>query len=339
MIIEIPTLREKSTLDFIKSLYHTNPSNENEVVFCFDADFVTPLGMLLCCSAVKEFSIKNEEIPMRMELSACRGSGYAGHMGFFKTISNSIAIGKCPGQANGNKNYVPITVLDFVALQKKAFQEGISSEMNKTIDIKSYALASVLCRSNTNLQQLFTYITREVLRNIPEHSESLEAIICAQFWPRNGKAEIAIIDEGIGIRRSLRKNEMHRKYIITDTDALKSAIKPGISQAFSPDKKNKSRDVWANSGFGLFMASEICKRLNGEFWMISGEKAIQVNSAGITEHNTYFEGTAIGIEFDISKLDNTQEMIDEIVAAGEKEAKSIRNAFAHASEPSRSLFE
>lgn len=339
MEIIIPSLKEKNTLSFIKNLSDIETSNENEIVFCFDAEWVKPLGMALCCSAVKQFSFKNEEIPMRMELHNCNASGYASHMGFFRTISESIAIGNSPGEASGSQTYVPLTIIDLKDLQRRAFREGIVGEMNDIINIKSNQLASILCRSNNNMQQLFSYIIREILRNIPEHAETQEAIICAQYWPKNGKAEIAILDEGIGIKRSLRKNKMHREYINTDTDALISAVKPGISQAFSPDKKNMSRDVWANSGFGLFMASEICKRLNGEFWMISGEKAIQVNSAGITEHNTYFEGTAIGIEFDISKLDNTQEMIDEIVAAGEKEAKSIRNAFAHASEPSRSLFE
>ena len=339
MEIIIPSLTEKSTLNFIKRLSDIEIANENEIVFCFDAEWVKPFGMVLCCSAAKQFSFKYEEIPMRMELNDCAALGYASHMGFFRTISESIAIGNSPGEANGSQNYVPLTIIDLQALKRKAFQNGILGEMNDIINIKSNQLASVLCHSNINMQQLFSYIIREVLRNIPEHSETQEAIICAQYWPKNGKAEIAILDEGIGIKQSLRKNEMHRKYIEKDTDALKYAIKPGISQAFSPDKKNKSWDVWANSGFGLFMASEICKRLNGEFWMVSGEKALQVNSSGITEHNTFFEGTAIGIEFDITKLDNTQKMIDEIVEAGEKEAKSIRNAFAHASEPSRSLFE
>ena len=45
-------------------------------------------------------------------------------------------------------------------------------------------------------------------------------------------AEIAIVDEGIGIKESFRKNKIHREYIETDEDALELAIKAGISQAF-----------------------------------------------------------------------------------------------------------
>ena len=61
MEIIIPSLKEKNTLSFIKNLSDIETSNENEIVFCFDAEWVKPLGMALCCSAVKQFSFKNEE--------------------------------------------------------------------------------------------------------------------------------------------------------------------------------------------------------------------------------------------------------------------------------------
>ncbi len=336
MKINIPDLRKSNTIDFIKKLHEVDTSYGMEIEFVFKSNWVDPYGLLLCCSSIKNFSEHNKTMPMKMTISDADSVGYAGHMGFFKYISKTILVGNLPGQAKGSENYVPITVIDFEELHREAIEAGDYGDMNDTIESEAKRLSKVLCRSDVNMQRLFTYIIREILRNTPEHSESNKAVICAQYW-KNGKAEIAILDEGIGIKNSLRKNTVHKEYIITDLDALESAVKPGISQAFSPDKKNKSNDTWSNSGFGLYMASEICKRLQGEFWITSGEKAIRINNSGTTEFDTFFSGTAIGIKFNVSNLKNSQSLITEISKHGEEEAKSIRNAFKNASEPSKSL--
>jgi len=336
MEIVIPPLKTPNTLRFIKTLHELDITGEDEIALGFESNWVCPFGMILCCSALRQLRAANASTYMTMTVPHNQVSDYAGHMGFFKSVSESIDIGNAPGEASGNNNYVPITVIDFTELHRKAIEQGNYGDMNDTIETEAKRLSKVLCRSNSDMQRLFSYIIREILRNIPEHSDSNKAIICAQYWS-DGRAEIAILDEGIGIKNSLMKNTVHREYVKTDIDALESAIKPGISQAFSPDKKNNTHDEWSNSGFGLYMASEICKKLTGVFWMASGEKAIQVNCNGITEHNTFFNGTAIGIQFNVSHLKGSQQLITEIAKAGEKEAKSIRNAFKNASEPSKSL--
>ena len=336
MHITIPDLRSQDTIAFIKQLNEIDTSCRAEVFFDFNAGWVDPYGLLLCSSAIKNFRNRNKTIPMHMGSSDTKAADYSGHMGFFKYISESISIGKLPGEAKGSFNYVPITVIDFEQLHRQAIEAGNYGDMNDTIEAEAKRLSSVLCQSDNNLKKLFTYIIREILRNTPEHADSQTAIICAQYW-KNGRAEIAVLDEGIGIKNSLRKNAVHQKYILTDLDALESAVKPGISQAFSPEKKNQSNDTWSNSGFGLFMASEICKRLNGEFWITSGEKALRIDSTGATPFDTFFNGTAIGIEFNASNLRNPQNLITEVAKFGEEMSQSIRNAFKNASEPSKSL--
>ena len=60
-----------------------------------------------------------------------------------------------------------------------------------------------------------TYLIREILRNIPEHAEESSAWICGQYW-NDQTAEIAIVDEGIGIKKSLQRNSIHRAYATDD---------------------------------------------------------------------------------------------------------------------------
>lgn len=258
-------------------------------------------------------------------------------MGFFKAISKSISrVGKTPGAYGTNINYVPITAIDFDALHSFEIENGNYIEMGDIVEKKSQELAKVICRSDKNLQHLFSYIIREVLRNTPEHAETNEATICGQYWS-NGRASIAIVDDGIGIKKSLEKNSVHKEYVQTDEDALQVCVRPGISQSFTPEKKNKDQDPWANSGFGLYMSSEICKKLNGDFWIISGNKALKITRSGSTLYDTFFSGTAIGISFNVKNVEDSKKMIIDISKRGEFEAQGIRNAFQKASTPSKSL--
>lgn len=161
-------------------------------------------------------------------------------------------------------------------LQQQCIASGRFQELGDTIKQKSSELAKIICRNNIEMQALMTYLIREILRNIPEHADSDKAWICGQYWA-DGSAEIAIVDEGIGIKNSLQKNAIHRQYVLDDLSALQCAVKAGISQAFHPGRGNRSDDVWSNSGYGLFMASEICKELGGSFCIASGTDYLYID--------------------------------------------------------------
>lgn len=340
MEIKIPNLNSvKETLNWIYELNNLDISKIKEIRFKFSVDWITPLPTLLCISSIKRFKKDNPQI----KTSICvnyddKATDYAAHIGFFKSISDSIEFGNAPGEAKGSEKYIPITSLDFNAIHQAEIEKGNFEELNDSIESESKRLAKVLCQYNITLNKLFTYIFREILRNVPEHANINTAMIFAQYW-KNGNAEIAIIDNGIGLKQSFAQNPVHKKYILDDETALDAAVQPGISQAFIPSTKNKSTDTWSNSGFGLYMASEICKELHGDFWIISGSKAMNL-SVGLDAvfYDTNFNGTAIGLSFCTNDLKDAQKLISNISKRGEEKAKSIRNAFKKASEPSKSLF-
>lgn len=223
---------------------------------------------------------KHKDIPFYFQYCDTEAGSYAAHIGFFKSISDKIAIGNDPGEAKGSENYIPLTMLDLSQIQKDCSADGRILGIGDAIEIKSKSLAKILCRDNEEMVSLMTYLIQEIIRNIPEHAEIMTAWICGQYWPTKQEAEIAIVDEGIGIKGSLRKNYTHSTYIQSDEDAILCSIKPGISQAFTPARGNRLTDEWANSGFGLYMVSEICRKLQGLFWLASGEKYVRINSSG-----------------------------------------------------------
>ncbi|MCD7740811.1 MAG: ATP-binding protein [Ruminococcus sp.] len=320
------------------ALNEYNLSDGDDVNIKASMKWVRPFGMLVSANALRNFRKRfpNNSFCLTYKPSS-NGVSYAGHMGFFKSFSDSIAVGNAPGEAPGSENYIPITKFNLRQLHIDNIIAGIWGDIGDTIERKSGELSTILCRDNKELHYLMTYLIREILRNIPEHADASDAWICGQYWS-NHTAEIAILDTGIGIKRSLQKNAIHRKYVVDDLSALECAVKAGISQAFNPARGNKNDDVWSNSGYGLFMVSEICKKLNGSFCIASGNSYLYIYSDGrIKVGDTHIDGTAIKMGFSTQQLHSGKEIIAEIASLGEAQARTIQNAFQQASTPSKGL--
>ena len=343
MQITIPDLETSKVLSFAKTLNEieiNKLSPDEKVVFAANMNWVRPFGMLFAICSIKQFRRKYHDLNCSMYCDQARnGVSYAAQMGFFKAISEMLPIGKEPGEATGNENYVPVTELDFAEMCKTSISNGRMIDSEDLLEEKSSELATVLSRGDKDVHDILTYLIREMLRNIDEHSGTRKCLICGQYWS-DQTAEIAIIDEGQGILSSLRRNSIHRNYIETDEDALKWAIKAGISCAFKPDKSGgiTPSGLWENSGFGLYMAREICRNLNGTFTIVSGNQYLSILSNGhINTGDTYIQGTAIRMNISTRNLGESKKLIREIAAQGEEQAKTIRNAFKRASVPSKGL--
>lgn len=331
-----PDITKENMLELAVSLYNTKYEDK----LCFDFSEITwvePFGMLYAGMIIKDYCKKN--INKRYRIKYIENSDamtYAAHMEFFKFISNYLDIGNEPGEASGNNNYMPITKINFEEEYKEYSSNGCYPETGEVIEQKAGNLSKIIAHGNQELEIVLSYCLREMIRNISEHSETSDAWVCGQYWPKKGKAEIAIVDEGVGLKQSLCNNSFHRQYISNDTDALKYAVMPGISRAFSPTKKNTSNDIWSNSGFGLYMTSSLCKKLGGKFYLATGNKCLINNKENSVLCDTKYNGAAIGIELP-TNIEKASNIIKEISISGEKEAKNIRNTFESASKSSKDL--
>ena len=336
--IAIPELDLNNALCLENMLmnYQIEPSDDIVLDFSQMSNF-DPLPMLMAGAIIKRF--RHQYNNNSFLISGLSGKSYAGTMGFFKYLSESINFGKSPGEANGSTNYIPITSISVPTLQMQAMSDGRSFEIGEIIEKESARLSHVIDRGNVELHKLITYLVREILRNTPEHAQVDEMWICGQYWPSYRLAEIAIIDEGIGIYKSITQNAAHAKYINDNRSALKWAIRAGISESFRPayEFKTNEYDVWKNSGFGLYMVSQICQKLNGSFCLISFDDALLIDNHGTVEKSTSFHGTAIRIRVPTKNISVAQAIIDEIASQGEAEARTIKNAFKTASIPSKGL--
>ncbi len=336
MKIEIPILSTSNALTFSRSLH----SYDHDDKYFFDVSKINnyePLPMLLTAAAIRQFCEQRDLAPWDIQLlySENKNYDYACHMGFFQAAG--FPQGKAPGEAPGSSSYIPLTKLNIKEMQQEAIKNGEYIEQGDLIERKSDELAMVLAQGNRELQKMFRYLIREAIRNVPEHAGTNDVWICGQYWHNRDKAEIAILDEGIGVYESLKKNHIHDAYITTNEEALRWAIKPGVSVAFNPAKGQRSDDVWANSGYGLYMISEICKATGGWFTFVSGEDCLRAYTNDTRLYGAHFKGTALGIRIKPSNVRSYQSLIDAIKTSGEDTAKTIKNAFKEASVPSKGL--
>lgn len=284
------TLPRHLDLDSALSLGGWLSALQQEDDFVFDFQGVTgviePFGMLIASGEMRRLKARFPAATF-----VCRNYkhlSYPAHMGFFRSFG--LDTGNAPGQAPGSASYVPITLIRCEHLRASAADEGV--HVGDAVEAESKRLAGVLCGDEESpLFQTLSYSVRELMRNIVEHSEAPDIELCAQFWPKKSKVEVAILDRGVGIRQTLARNP--HIDASDDQKALNYALMPAVSGKAFKGSKRRERGPWGNSGFGLYMTNRICRN-GGSFFIASGGSGLLNNRTnGKKYFKTSYEGTAV----------------------------------------------
>lgn len=320
--IELPRrLDLRNSIGFARQLSETVPSEQ----FAFDfrqVTWVEPFGLLRTACAIRQFmesSVHGRSFRCLIDPSTdSKAIDYSAFMGFFKACN--FDYGNPPGRKPGF-SYVPIA---FEKISELAMmQEDFGSQMKR---IARELTVKLIMPYSKNLFRPVEFSFLEIIRNVVEHSESTELGYCAQYWPKNDKVEIAIVDTGIGLRRSLEQNP--HLGINSDGDALKYAILPGVSGKIYDGIPTDPDDEWQNSGFGLYMNYRLCNEA-GDFFICSGQEGLYrtVNSTDTHYMNTDFPGTILRLRLKPSNLSdrNLVELFNRYRVEGEEFARKSRN--------------
>jgi anti-sigma regulatory factor (Ser/Thr protein kinase) len=141
----------------------------------------------------------------------------------------------------------------------------------------------------------------EVVENVFYHAQSrTEAIVCAQAYKKKQKAELVIADTGRGIRAALSKVPAYRDQATDDCKAIRLAL-----------EKNVTTTGDVRRGIGLWVASEVIRRNEGELLILSRDGGLLVDGDGdhdVTDH--FWPGTLVVIEFRTDRPINTTAVYD-----------------------------
>ena len=302
------TVPERFERDSLAPFFEKLDVYRNVDNVCLDVGnlkFSYPTAMLVAGAKLREWVMYRRQNGLRSRRSGVDPSrrviSYLMHLGFFDFIG--MGVGKSVGEAGGSSSYLPITRVtrpEFNPFDQTVMDwyESIQHEANR--------LAKVLSQNDADALSTYVYAIREIIRNVFEHSKTEECFICGQRW-WGGKVEISIIDEGVGISSTLRESYE----IQTDDQALQLAIRPGVSRT----NAHAAQNVFDNSGFGLFVLSEVGNRF-GWFAIGSGSKRLIGTGGRNVIEDFSFPGTFIGIQL-FKPVVNFGLVLDEIIEQGE----------------------
>ena len=291
------------TLMFIDSF--KNLRLDRNYVFNFkNLKRIDPFSLLCLSSEIQLFKHNNPNSIFSAKNYEHRT--YEAHMGFFQSFG--LKYGKLPGEAINNNNYIPITLFDVQSIKNNA--RDLSIHPGEYLTNRAEEISEILTRGNNEvLKDVLTYCIREIFRNIVEHSKSSMFGFCAQYLPSINKVIFAVLDRGIGINEAISQNPKLK--IEDDLNAIYESLKPGVSGKVYAGQKNKPKGDWVNSGYGLFMTSNICKK-GGSFFIASNSKGILQTLKSTKEFDINIKGTGLILTIDTTQISNLKTMLEEL---------------------------
>lgn len=184
---------------------------------------------------------------------------------------------------------------------------------------ESLGVADAFTRTfGVEYQKTLRYVLSELLYNTIEHGKSdffwrghrypTPSILQFTWYEKINELHFIIADTGIGI-----KSHLSQAYpaIGSDEEAIRLAIQPEISGTFGAQDPYSNRN---NAGMGLFLSSNIVRRLRADMHIVSGNGMAHISPVDITSKNFDFSwpGTFVlvtvrldrGTEFALDSLMN-----------------------------------
>lgn len=306
-----------------------NAVNEDEILLDFsDISFAYPLATLVIGSSIRNLARDRRKAGKRTSIAGrktqSQAISYLEHIGFFGFLG--IQDANPVGAASGSRSYIPIQVIGYDRLGVS--QAATPSELQEAIQKFSEEKAEWLAPSilEYEIRRVISYSLREALRNVFEHAQVAHCFLVGQKY-NDGRVEIALLDEGVGIKSSLLGNST----ALTDQIAIESAVKPGVSRAAT---LSVAQNVFDNSGYGLYVLSCLGRSF-GRFVLGSGSAAMRIDrNQDPTWDEIAFDGTFVGFAL-YEPPNNFSSVLDDIIEVGETEAKDSGNVLT-ASKRSRS---
>lgn len=286
-----PSLTLGKSLEFAAELAAIRDPARIEIDFA-PLGYAEPFGMLLAASELDLLRTRFSAIDQRY---VGFKNGYLAHMGFFKAFG--LDFGKNPGEAEGSMNYLPITLLASDQVKAEAVRRNV--DPGDVVEVESRKLSELLCReADGDLVDTLAYAIRELMRNVIEHSEAPDIWCCAQHWPKKKKIEVAILDRGVGLQKTLSNNP--HIDASDDKKAINYALMPAVSGKVFKGAKRRKKGPWGNSGFGLYMTSRIARN-GGTFFVATGRTGMLLAKNKVY-HPCELGGTALRMVIDTSSV-------------------------------------
>lgn len=186
---------------------------------------------------------------------------------------------------------------------------------------------------NVEYASTLRYVLSELLYNSLEHgrvygSESIRnqqipAIAQFTWYKKTNEIHFIIADVGIGIKQHIEQAYPGQE---NDVEAIRLSIRPQKSGTFA---KNNPYTEKNNAGMGLYISSNIIRRLNADMYILSGQGVVHISPRDVTSRFTgnRWPGTVVLVTIRLE--DNPtfvlSKMMQEFRDEAEREQSKARN--------------
>ncbi|MCA1731102.1 MAG: hypothetical protein LC751_17395 [Actinobacteria bacterium] len=223
-------------------------------------EFVEPSG--ICgLAALLEFLIPRSD-DVGLALSGRNVPAYLERMNFFRVFGKRIKTNADVATLEERRRGNPGTLQELINFHSEEEIPGIINRISEILENKDYRLRerAAICATLS-----------EICANAVEHGRSpFGAYASVQAYqhivsgPRRGERQgeevlVAIADGGVGVRETLSRNPKYAEHTDSDNDALRHALKMGVSGTGEVGR-----------GGGLAVVGQIATRAGGSLSLRSG---------------------------------------------------------------------
>jgi hypothetical protein len=185
-------------------------------------------------------------------------------------------------------------------------------------------------------QKTLRYLLSELLYNALEHGQKnfnwrgrifpTPAVMQFTWYEQANEIHFLVADIGMGI-----KSHLSQTYpaISSDDEALRLAIQPKISGTFGKQNPYSNRN---NAGMGLFLSSNIVRRLRSDMYLVSGDSLLHVSPSDLTSTalGAKWPGTfaLIAVKLDQSDQFALDQMMQQFRDQAKEEVQARSSIFA-----------
>lgn len=187
---------------------------------------------------------------------------------------------------------------------------------------------------NVEFGKTLHYVLSELLYNTLEHGKNVKNVkgrqtripSIAQFtwYQTHNEIHFIIADCGVGIKKHIEQTYPGQE---SHEEAIRLAIKPQVSGTFALNDPYTQKN---NAGIGLFISTNIIRRLNAEMHILSGDGLLHISPRDITAKSLEYSwpGTMVlvTIRLDRTSSPNLLQMMQEFRESAFKEQKNADNS-------------
>ena len=139
---------------------------------------------------------------------------------------------------------------------------------------------------NVEYMETLRYVLGELLYNTMEHGKvfgtgnlnnlRIPSIVQFTWYAKRNEIHFIIADIGIGVKRHIEQAYPGQG---SDEEAIRLALRPKVSGTFGRNDPYKAKN---NAGMGLYISSNIVRRLNADMHIVSGNGLSHISPRDVT---------------------------------------------------------